>query len=109
MGSQLDADNGVKYSLDMELSNLELWVKKTENGDMSEFKLREILDIYENRRVSVCNTFKEVNRIHNIIEFEEETNEEKIEGDEGSKEIIKKKIERIESIGEHKGLEEKED
>ena len=50
-----------------------------------------------------------MNRKHNIIEFEleEETEEEKNEGDEGSKEIIREKIEGMESIGEHKGLEEK--
>ena len=46
LGSQLEAENGVRYNLDMELSNLELWVKKTENGEMSDIKLRKIPDIY---------------------------------------------------------------
>ena len=31
LGSQLEADNGIRYNLNMELSNLELWGKKTEN------------------------------------------------------------------------------
>ena len=51
----------------MELSNLELWVKKTENGEINQFKLSEGLDIFEKGRVSVISTFKEVNRIYNII------------------------------------------
>ena len=55
--------------------------------------------MYEKGRVSFISTFKEVNRIYNIREFEEETDEEKTEGDEGSKEIK----------CEDKDLEEKED
>ena len=86
-------ENSVRYSLDMELSNLELLVEKKEKGEISEYNLKEILDRNEKGVINtVIKTFEEMNRIHNIIEFEEEADEEKIEGYEGSKEIIKEKI-----------------
>ena len=96
----------------MELSNLELLVEKKEKGEISEYNLKEILDRNEKGLIyTVIKTFEDIDKIHDIIEseFEEETEEEKNEGDEGSKEMIKEKIERIKLIGEHKGLEEKED
>ena len=47
-----------------------------ENGEINEFGLKKILDVYEEIRVPIFDTLIEVNRKENIIGFEEE----KIEG-----------------------------
>ena len=53
----------------MELSNLELLLEK-KKGEISEYNLKEILDMNEKGVINtVMKTFKEMNRIHNIIEF----------------------------------------
>ena len=62
--------NAVDNSLDMELSNIEQWVKMEENGEINEFGLKKILAVYEEKRVPVIDTLVEVNRIYNRIEFQ---------------------------------------
>ena len=47
LGSQLEAENSVRYNLDLELSNLELLVEKKEKGEISEYNLKEILNMNE--------------------------------------------------------------
>ena len=61
--------NAVENSLDMELSNIEQWVKMEENGEINEFGLRNILDLCEEKRVPVIDTLVEMNRKNNIINF----------------------------------------